>query len=252
MFRGDDRGVSEVLGFVLVFSLIVASVGIVVTAGLGGLQDMRDGERVTNGERALDVLAENYDDVLTGAPSRSTQIRLSDASLRVGDPVAFRVDNGTGTLNRSEETSRISFVVGDEAVHFVNGAVIRESPGGAVMLREPTGVLDAETMVVHQTEFYTRGVPAVVGGGDRTVQVRLYRRGQPGVSVDPDSTTVIHNVTTDADTIGAWRRHYGSRDGVICNTTENVDGADRDRLSCEFTTVEELRIVSHDVALAIE
>ncbi|SDY13336.1 DUF7289 family protein [Halopenitus persicus] len=246
MFRGEDRGVSEVLGFVLVFSLIVASVGIVFTAGLSGLQDVRDAERVTNGERAIDVLAENYDDVLTGAPSRSTQIRLADASLRIGDPVTFELENETDPLN----VSRITFAVDDEAVHFVDGAVIRESPGGAVMLREPSGVLDART-VVHRTRLRTGGVPAVVGGGDRTVQVRLERRGQSSVRVVTAPTSVTHNVTTDADTIGAWRRHYESRGGS-CDVTEDVEGTGRDRLSCTFTGVEELRIVNHDVALSVE
>jgi hypothetical protein len=247
MFRGEDRGVSEVLGFVLVFSLIVASVGIVFTAGLSGLQDVRDAERVTNGERALDVLAENYDDVIAGAPSRATQIRLADASLRIGDPVAFELEGETDPLN----VSRITFAVGDEAVHFVDGAVIRESPGGAVMLREPSGVLDAETMVVHRTRLRTAGAPAAVGGGDRTVQVRLERRGQSSVRVVSPPTSVTHNVTTTADTIGAWRRHYESRGGA-CDVTEDVDGEGRDRLSCTFAGVEELRIVDHDVAVAVE
>ncbi|WP_096391196.1 DUF7289 family protein [Halopenitus persicus] len=246
MFRGEDRGVSEVLGFVLVFSLIVASVGIVFTAGLSGLQDVRDAERVTNGERALDVLAENYDDVLTGAPSRATQIRLADASLRIGDPVTFQLESRTAPLT----VSRITFAVDDEAVHFVGGALIRESPGGAVMLREPSVVSGPET-IVHRTRLRTGDVPAAVGGGDRTVQVRLVRRGQPSVRVVHDPTSVTHNVTTEATTIGAWRRHYESRGGS-CDVTEDVDGEGRDRLSCTFTGVEELRIVDHDVAVAVE
>ncbi|WP_280537953.1 hypothetical protein [Halopenitus sp. POP-27] len=243
--RGDSRGASEVLGFILVFSLIVASVGIVFTAGLGGLQDLRDDERVSNAERAVDVLAQNHADVIEGAPSRSTQIRLAGASLRIGDPVTFATETG-GTTDTWNATP-ISVAVGGRAIHLVNGAVIREDPGGSALLRDPAGIASSEAFVVHQTRHRTGSTAAV--GGDRTVQVRLERRGQPDAIVREGPTDLTLNVSTTRP--GPWHRHYDERGGE-CETIADAGGAGRDRVSCTFESVETVRTVHHDIAVAFE
>ena len=51
----DDRGVSETIGFVLVFALITSTIAVTFTVGLGGLEDAQlaepDGERHGDGGR---------------------------------------------------------------------------------------------------------------------------------------------------------------------------------------------------------
>jgi len=70
-FGSDERGVSDVVGYVLIFSLIVATVGVVTTVGFSTLEDRQDAERVNNVERAFDVFANNMENVYRdGAPSR--------------------------------------------------------------------------------------------------------------------------------------------------------------------------------------
>jgi hypothetical protein len=86
----ERRAVSETLGFVFAFALIVTTTGIVFTVGQGGLQNAQDQERLNNAERAMDVLAQNMNDLnRRSAPSRATEIRLSEASIAYGDPVTF-------------------------------------------------------------------------------------------------------------------------------------------------------------------
>ena len=88
----DHRGASETIGFVLVFSLIVLTVGVVLTVGYTGLQDARDAERVNNAERAFDVLADNIEDITDrGAPSRGTEIRLAEAAIGPGAPTHINI-----------------------------------------------------------------------------------------------------------------------------------------------------------------
>lgn len=45
-----ERGVSDVVGFVLVFALIITSVGVIYTDGLTSLQDARDAQRLSNAD----------------------------------------------------------------------------------------------------------------------------------------------------------------------------------------------------------
>ncbi len=86
-----DRAVSETISFVLVFSLIVASVGAVYAIGVSELEATRDAERIENAQRAFDVLADNVDDVLEGAPSRGTEVKLAEATLRSADDASMNV-----------------------------------------------------------------------------------------------------------------------------------------------------------------
>ena len=58
-----DRGQSEVIGFVLVFVLVVSTVSIASVAGFGSLQDARDYERSQNAERAVEAIAIGVDEV---------------------------------------------------------------------------------------------------------------------------------------------------------------------------------------------
>jgi len=64
------------MGFVFAFALVTASVGVVYTTGIGGLEDARENEQVTNAVRAFDVLHDNIEDVTReDAPSRATEKR---------------------------------------------------------------------------------------------------------------------------------------------------------------------------------
>lgn len=251
MFRADRRGVSEVIGFVLVFSLVVASVGVVFTAGLGGLQDARDTERVNNAERAFDVLAENHRDVLDGTPSRSTQIRLSGADMRASDEVEFAIHDGGGNTTASWRVTSIVFAVDDESIRFVNGAVIRESDDGAVMVQDPPGFVGSDRALFHDVTFKNDG-PAGVGG-ERTVQVRTEHTSNP----DNVGSTVYGNTTDRRLTVlthnpDPWRTYYDDR-GLACTVDTGVPDDDRDRVECDLDGLDRFVVVDRgSIAFSFE
>ncbi|MFA9515958.1 hypothetical protein ACERIT_01850 [Halopenitus sp. H-Gu1] len=241
MFRDDRRGVSEVIGFVLVFSLVIASVGIVFTVGLSGLQDARNTERVNNAERAFDVLAENHRDVLAGTPTRSTQIRLSDADIRASDTVDFEVHDVAGNTTASWRVTSIVFAVDDESIRFVNGAVIRESRDGAVMIKGPPGVVGADQALFQDVTFKNDG-PAGVGG-DRTVQIRIEHRSNPdNVGATSYENTTDRRMSILTDRPDPWRVHYEDR-GLACTVDENIADDDRARVTCELDELDRFVVV---------
>jgi hypothetical protein len=137
-----DRALSDALGFVLVFALILSSVSVVYVQGYGGLQDVRDAERLTNAERAFDVLADNMDDLhRRGAPNRGTEIKLSDAQLRLGETTRFVVTVTFDSVADSQyvaESRPIVYTLSGEETELVysSGAVIRTERGTAGVLKE--------------------------------------------------------------------------------------------------------------------
>ena len=68
--RGDERAVSDVLAFIIVFSIIITSVALVYGTGFSSLDQVREGEQKANAERAFEAIAYSMDDIETGAATR--------------------------------------------------------------------------------------------------------------------------------------------------------------------------------------
>lgn len=134
----DRRGLSETIGFVLVFGIVISTVAVVYVGGFDALTGARDAQQFGNTERAFDVMDSNVEDLaVRGARSRTTEILLSDGAIRFGDPVTFNVTAGGG--NYYTTTIRpVTYRADDgDSIVYVNGAVFRQYEGGAVMFDEP-------------------------------------------------------------------------------------------------------------------
>ena len=256
LHRGTDRGVSETVSFVLVFALVVASVGTVYAVGVSELEATRDAERVENAQRAFDVLADNVDDLLDGAPSRGTEVRLAAATLRTTDDagvnVSVRRSNGTeafasGTVGLSPLEYDVE---AGGAVRLSNGAVLRDdADGGATVVRGPPLVADGDRL--HLTVLKTEHVGSESVGGDRTVRIRT-AAGRPRLLYDHEAAandTVFVNLTTPYT--DAWARHYESV-GFSCTETAAPTPDAPGTVSCRTTDTDRVTVVLMRVTTAFE
>lgn len=252
----DDRAVSEALSFALVFGLVIGSIAIVYTFGLGGLADARDHERINNAERAFEVLGENLEDiVLEGAPSRSTQIRMADATLSVGDGAYLQIsgkDPATGNeyYLPTYQLRSVSFSAGDSSVRYVGGAVIRSDAGGnGVMTRDPPFVFDSDRAAIQIVRLSSAGSVAV--SGDRVVQVRTERTLRSDRVVERRSFGSVElNVSTS--TPEPWHRYFESQ-GLTCQDPQPGAGEDGLTLvSCEYENVDQHSVVLVGIDVAFE
>ncbi|GAA0308359.1 DUF7289 family protein [Halarchaeum salinum] len=131
-----ERGVSDVVGFVLIFALIITSVGLVYTAGLTSLQDARDAQRLSNAETAFDAIDTTANDVVyRGAPSRTIGIGLAGATLGPGDDVRITVNGSNGRVNTT--VTPLIYRYDDSRFVYVGGVVIRSDGENAVLLDDP-------------------------------------------------------------------------------------------------------------------
>lgn len=204
----DSRGVSEVIGFILIFSLITVSAGTVYVVGFNGLQNARDAEQLNNVERAFDVLDDNLDDIVRkDAPNRATQFKLYRADLFVGEPTRFTVEvTNTGvTPNPSYSVNSFPIVYtvqgSSTTFRYVNGAVIREDRNGLVFLDEPSFLFrkdggtpsDTRTALFPLIDTRTQGQQAI--GGSGTILVRANRV----LGEELTSRTTPSSATSDVD-----------------------------------------------------
>ena len=247
----DRRGASETIGFVLVFSLIVLTVGVVLTVGYSGLQDARDAERVNNAERAFDVFADNIEDITRrGAPSRGTEIRLSEATIGSGSSTYINVsgeDAGGSLLFTSGNfsTDPIIYSADDTNIRYAGGAVTRVQSDGSLMVQEPNFVIDDAQTIIPIVQL---AVEDTTISGSKTVLVRSERRLRRTVVDNTTGTDTLRvNVSTPAP--DAWER-YLEDEGMDCFRTTVND--DRAKLVCTMDNVDRVRVVWYEVKVTFE
>jgi len=227
-----DRAQSQVLGFLLVFGLVLATMSVITAVGITGLQDIRDDERAANAERAFEILADNVDDIVQGgATSQATEVSLDESRLYYGEPVDITVSgeataDPTRNFTFSYATRPIVLEMsGDKRVVYSGGATFREDHSGTVMREKPPFLLSGERSVVQIVQTRQVGRSSAVGGST-TVRVRTRRARTDLLRVDASR----YNLTIDVNSsrASAWSRHLEEDAGTNCTTPTN------DSVSCSI------------------
>lgn len=239
-------GATEVLGFVLIFSLVASTTGIVYVYGFSGLQDARDATALDNAERAMEVFADNVRDIHNrGVPNRATEFKLYDAGLRLEEPTTWRV-NVTADGDTYVYTSNVeplAYSAGATDLVYANGALVRVDRGGAIMKREPPFVfrqVGGENVAVIPF-IETRSPTTQNVAGDATVLVRTdLARSETVVETvgnySDSSLSVNVSVETTPDRAVVWERYLDAEIADAYATSDPCDrvGSDSATVSCEF------------------
>lgn len=210
-----DRAVSEVLGFVFVFALVVSTVALVSLVGFDALEDTRDREELNNAERAFDVLADNMADIHEeGAPSRATEISLESAQLKAGDTVNINITvvNATGTaFVHQYDVVPLVFSSDNTDIVYSAGAIMRDSRDGGLMIKEPPLSIDNERALITVVQLQNDGDITSASGG--TVRVRAVNTGRRPISSlmesPPSKERMIINITSPRSDL--WRGYLESQ-----------------------------------------
>jgi hypothetical protein len=224
----DDRGVSEVVGFVLVFSVITMTIGIVSVVGLGGLHDAQQAEQVNNVERAFDVLDTNVKEIQRHeAPSRSTEIRLGGDRMEFGEVSTVTIEgaNEEATI----ETRPLVYTDGDIEIVYELGGIFRSDDGGSVMLKDPGYVLsDDRSSVLLLVTTKPSDQTGVAGH-----QTMLVRGSHQHTELLYHRTTDEVTVTIDSPRADAWEQYFERQ--AENQDAEPEDVLDRDDTKVEYT-----------------
>ena len=137
-----DRGVSEVVAFVLVFAIIIGSVGVLYMTGFQSMTSYQEGEQLRNAERAMSALTENFNDIQRNGAieERSGELALRDGRVGVsanGTTLGISID---GTEVENVSTGTITYQRGSSIIASEGGGVFRGvdgEPTQSVVLDQP-------------------------------------------------------------------------------------------------------------------
>jgi hypothetical protein len=228
----DDRGVSNVVGYILVFSLITITIGTVFAVGITGVEDRREAERVANVERAFDVLDDNLRDIQRyGDPNRATEIRLAGGTLSVDEETRVVLATTNDTDDLANETlaewasKRIAYQEDDTTIAYDTGALVRGDGDGSAMLSEPRFVAaDGRTTIPIMDLVRGDGDDRIAGDG--TIQITVVEGPNADSETErfdaPSGETLYLWVETDHP--DAWARYFDRADGFADATPAGADG----------------------------
>lgn len=223
----DSRGQSELLGFLLIFAVVILTIALVSATGFVGFNNAQDYQRTANTEGAFTVLASNIEDVTRmGAPSRATEIGITDASLSTEEErsdVDIALDGDALDLENDGKTGSVVYDSGtDTTLTYRSGALIREDSGSSVLFREPDFVITEEEVILPIVRLSPEGTSEV--GGTSNVEVRTRN---VGTDVLVERKPVEDNVTVVFETphVDAWERYFEGfeDDGPVTDVAPDFD-----------------------------
>jgi len=208
--RSDDRGVSEVIGFILVFAIIITSVTLLSMTGFQAMRDYQDGEQLRNAERAIEAFAENANDVMRydSIDTRQGELSLQEGTVTTSSTGTNLTINIDGKKRPVGELGTFTYTVDNDRIVYEGGGVIRGDDSGSVFLSQPQLQCNDETAVISLVRI----------DDGRSIQ----SSGQVGFTISEkkwNSTlysgkdNVAIEVNSDSPTSDAWNSTLESWDG---------------------------------------
>jgi len=237
------------MGFILSFSIILLSVGLIFSFGFGAIQGLQETEQDTNGERAMLALAENFEAIQRGAgPARKGELRLSGSALSIqnNSEITVTVDRPGGTY---EKTTHLQSLVYDSETTDVT------YQGGAVFRGEERSVMQSEP-AISCTDEYARislvrlkpaenGTTAISSSASVLVTARAANRSLLFPTETTPKASAADSVTIDlADSTvpDGWNDYFEDHDDwVSTGSAEYECSADRIYVRETVLTIDILR-----------
>lgn len=223
------RAVSDLMGFAIVFGIVVLSISLVYTFGVGALTEVQRGAGMDNAERAFDILADNLADIhVYGAPGRSTELQFASGQVAVTGEVSMTVTNDSRNLSTVLLATPIRYTSGDTAFYYAGGAVVRRDRDAAVMVTDPPFRFSDERVVISFVETVSTGDSTSVGGG--SVRVAARRVGVPTVRAN-EAGPITFNVSLTSPRYAAWGDYF-RRQGCLSVTEDAANST----VICRYRT----------------
>lgn len=219
--RDDERSVSDVLGYILTFSVVAISVFAASTVGFDQLRNYQQTEELRNAERAFQIIEQNFDQIQQSqSDARRSEISLESGGLAVEDPAATSEVTVTVTNTSVTETiemNSLRYTVEDTIIAFEGGAVFYSDDEQNTILED-----GPEMFCRQRDDEQGRAIVSVVtldseaglsfGGGTIGITGELNRtnllfpKNRTGADSVGEATGVT--VTIDSKFDEAWEEHF--------------------------------------------
>ncbi len=248
----DERGVSDVIAFVLTFSIIILSIASVSIVGVDNLTEFRDREQVNNAERGMVALAATLDDLhRQGEQLRATELSLAGGTVETSNnsTLWMRVERASGadqswSYQLGSIQHRLDMSFGETVLSYEAGAVFSSS--NANPLYEPairctsnpsdtaivsvvnlTGTFSETSSRSSQFSIRTDTVPGQSLSGSDGDSIRIFG----DLDRNANNSGLVYSETNISGTVylnvsgmrnsDVWNRHLGSS-WVAVSGSDNV------------------------------
>jgi hypothetical protein len=176
--RGSSRGLSDVVAFVLMFGIIITSVGLVATFGLTELEEFDRDQKLNNADRTFELIARSLDEIEESqATVRTDAIDLGGGSITVSPSSSVTV-SVTGSGTSYTETFPLNTLVyesEDTMIGYENGATyrVRAQSDSGIINHEPGLICSDGTAVLSFVTVQGQEDRALGGSGTFRITGRL-------------------------------------------------------------------------------
>ena len=231
-----DRGVSEVVSFVLVFSLVITSVGLVSTVGYSALSDIQASQEADNGALAFEVLAADVDAIESGrAQTQSADIGTSSGTL--GTSASTAVSVAVAGRDWNVTTGSLFFRSQRTTVAYQSGAVVRQSGPSAVISAPPDITCTPGGVAVVSLVSINSTSSSSVSG----TSVRVVTRQESSSLLYPTNRTpsspVTVEVRVESEMQDAWARYFEESDGWTYDSATETASCSAERVIVRQTNI---------------
>ncbi|WP_067046873.1 DUF7289 family protein [Methanofollis ethanolicus] len=228
----NNEGVSEAIGFILIFGLVLTGIALITLYGYPMLMQQQSNADVRNMEQTMVVLQNDMKALcFKNVPYKETALQVSGGSLAMVNA------SGTGPrLNiTADGMSPVEFSPGmlvytsdgqDATIALENGAVIRAQAGGSAMIAEPRWFFDTSsgTMVINLIALNGSPMSAT---GMGSVRLKLNSSSTLGDGSPSDGKVTVN--ITDPIFSKAWENYLTGQELEMTGSggTYTKSGVDR-------------------------
>jgi hypothetical protein len=238
--RTNDTAVSESIGFLLIFSMVIVGIGLVTLYGYPMLLREQSSADVQIMQKSMIVLQNDLKSLtFKTVPYKETMLNTGAGQLVVNQSLSYRPsftirDTGTGPIpvatNFRPGEIRFSSNSADTVISLQNGAVVSRKlvEPGSVMFAQPRWFHDetTNTMVVNLISFNSSYNLAKHGVAD--VQMRINQTNYTVISPTTGDICLAYSPDTSAGGDNyemAWDTYFVStmkmvKNGGACNVNE--------------------------------
>ncbi len=189
----EDSAVSETIGFIYIFAIVILSMSLVYATGYPTLQSSMDTSVFENTEQSFLVLQSNMKMVAYNQAVKNLKIKLYDSTLSVINSSSIRIEyDGNNLLY---PTGSIEYTKGENTLSYENGGVWKAYPSGKIMVLHP-GIY---TSVMNSTNITTISVISIRGndsiGGKGIVTINMRHNSSSIIMSNKVNVTLVINST---------------------------------------------------------
>jgi hypothetical protein len=214
-----ECGVSETVGFIIIFGIVMTGIGLVTLYGYPALLQQQAEANVKNMQKTMIVLQTDLNSLtFKNVPYQETAIQVAGGTLSVkkvpNSQPYFKVWNVTdGDLTPDIQPGKLRFIADDGStiIALENGAVITRYPGitGSYMNAEPRWFFDQTTKTFVITLIRIVGEQDFGQTGIGTIKIRLDDTNEEIYSVDSgDPPRISYNIDVNDDFSTAWELYF--------------------------------------------